>query len=216
MAWGPAALRCSSQQTGRIGLGLLLHGHGVGSRGPRRWCECQALAVGSGILVPEDLLSVPSPESPNLWSHCYHRWSPLQTCTPHLPTKARPAPPPPERVILEPRVPISRGGHRGALCSRSFLGWAPPLPLARGEAVGVALGRALETPSSPRRCLCPGRPPTARVGSPRLSRVGAGVREKGGQSPGLTGHVGARWGSASWPAAGQDRRRFWPGLSRSW
>lgn len=125
-------------------------------------------------------------------------------------------PPPPERVILEPRVPISRGGHRGALCSRSFLGWAPPLPLARGEAVGVALGRALETPSSPRRCLCPGRPPTARVGSPRLSRVGAGVREKGEQSPGLTGHVGARWGSASWPAAGQDRRRFWPGLSRSW
>lgn len=124
VAWGPAALRCSSQQTGRIGLGLLLHGHGVGSRGPRRWCECQALAVGSGILVPEDLLSVPSPESPNLWSHCYHRWSPLQTCTPHLPTKARPAPPP----SVSSWSPGSRspGGVTGGHCvlGRS---WAGPL-----------------------------------------------------------------------------------------
>lgn len=124
VAWGPAALRCSSQQTGRTGLGLLLHGHGVGSRRPRRWCECQVLAVGSGLLVPEggacSLSPHPSPPIFGLTAttgglHC----KPVPLTSP--PKHARP----PGACHLGAQGPDLQGGSRGQ-CALG-LNWAGPL-----------------------------------------------------------------------------------------
>lgn len=164
MAWGPAALWCSSQQAGWMGLGLLLHGCGVGSRGPGRWCKCQVLAPGSIFRVPECGACLrPLTRVPQSSVSLPPRWSPLQTCYP-IPHQ--------KHLILEPRDPgslspgvlVSGGGHR---VPRSSPRGVPPLPLAHGEA-----GVAVETSSLPRGCLCPGRPLTACLGSPELSVEG--------------------------------------------
>ena len=126
--------------------------------------------------------------------------------------------------FLYPESPGSwfSGGHRHCVLGLSWLGPSCALgtwggsrgdpPWGRGLEIVVQEGQ-VESPSSPRRCLCPGRPLAACARSSRLSWVGAGSprREEralsfqGGRGP--SSRLGCKEGSHSW---------LWPGLSGSW